>query len=104
MEKIPVINVKGHVDYSEGSVVSKTLLDSPVGTITFFAFAAGQGLSEHAAPYDAVVQVIDGNATITIDGVPYAVGEGNMIVMPANHPHALRAEQPFKMLLTMIRG
>jgi len=104
MEKIPVINVKGNVDYSEGSVVSKTLLDSTAGTITFFAFAAGQGLSEHTAPYDAVVQVLDGNAKISIDGVPYAVGEGNMIVMPANHPHALRAEQPFKMLLTMIRG
>ncbi|MGE5380647.1 MAG: cupin domain-containing protein [Methylocystaceae bacterium] len=72
--------------------------------MTFFAFAAGQGLSEHTAPYDAVVQVLDGKAKIMIDGDPYEVAEGSMIVMPAHHPHALRAEQPFKMLLTMIRG
>lgn len=104
MPNIAIIDVKNNVEYSEGSVVSKTLLDSPAGTITFFAFAAGQGLSEHTAPYDAVVQVLDGTARISIDGAPYEVSEGQMIVMPANHPHALRAEVPFKMLLTMIRG
>jgi len=104
VDKIPIIDVKNNVEYSQGSVVSKTLLDSPAGTITFFAFAAGQGLSEHTAPYDAVVQILDGQAKITIDGLAYEVPEDSMIVMPANHPHALRAEQPFKMLLTMIRG
>lgn len=104
MERTPIIDVKGNVEYSPGSVVSKTLIDKPVGTITFFAFAAGQGLSEHTAPYDAVVQVLDGQAKIFIAGQAYEVAEGQMIVMPANVPHALRAEQPFKMLLTMIRG
>lgn len=104
METVQIIKAKENIDYADGSVVSKTLLDSPAGTITFFAFAAGQGLSEHTAPYDAVVQVLDGKAKIIIDGNPYEVAEGSLIVMPANHPHALRAEQPFKMLLTMIRG
>jgi quercetin dioxygenase-like cupin family protein len=92
------------VDYAADSVVSKTLVDKPVGTLTLFAFDAGQGLSEHTAPYDAVVQVVDGRAVVTIDGRDHAVQAGQMIIMPANVPHSLRAEERFKMLLTMIRS
>lgn len=90
--------------YQPGSVVSRTLIDKKIGTLTLFAFDQGQGLSEHTAPYDAFVQVLDGNATITIDGQDQQVGAGQMIIMPANIPHSLRAEQPFKMLLVMIRA
>ncbi len=90
--------------YQEGSVVSKTLLDKGIGTITLFAFDKGQGLSEHAAPFDAVVQIIDGEAEITISGVKHNLKAGQMIIMPANQPHALKAVSKFKMLLTMIRA
>jgi quercetin dioxygenase-like cupin family protein len=92
------------VAYQEGSVVSKTLIDKKVGTVTLFAFAAGQGLSEHTAPYDAFVQVLDGEAEITIDGEAQTVASGQMIIMPANHPHSLKGVKPFKMLLVMIRA
>jgi quercetin dioxygenase-like cupin family protein len=92
------------VSYQPGSVVSRTLLDKKIGTLTLFAFDAGQGLSEHTAPFDAVVQVIDGTAAVTIDGTVHQVQAGEMIIMPANLPHALQAETPFKMLLVMIRA
>ena len=94
----------GLIDYSNDSVVSKTILDKPVGTITLFAFDAGQGLSEHQAPYDAFVEVVDGIATIIIDGKEITTPAGSIIVMPANIPHAVKAKQKFKMLLTMIRA
>lgn len=89
--------------YQEGSVTSRTLIDKKVGTITLFAFDQGQGLSEHTAPYDAFVQILDGEAEITIDGVPRTAKSGEIIIMPANRPHSLRAVQRFKMLLVMIR-
>ncbi len=92
------------VAYQEGSVVSRTLVDKKVGTLTLFAFGAGQGLSEHTAPYDATIQVIDGEAEVIIEATSYAVRRGEMIIMPANRPHAVRANEPFKMLLTMIRA
>lgn len=92
------------VDYSRDSIVSKTLVDRKAGTITLFAFDRGQGLSEHVAPYDAVVQILDGEALIIIVGKKMYVKSGGMIIMPANIPHALKAEQKFKMLLIMIRG
>lgn len=92
------------VSYQEGSIVSKTLLDKKTGTVTLFAFARGQGLSEHTAPFDAMVCVLDGTAEVTIDGDPVTVPQGGMIVMPANRPHALKALEPFKMMLTMIRS
>jgi len=92
------------VAYQEGSVVSKTLIDKKVGTVTLFAFAAGQGLSEHTAPYDAFVQVLDGEVEITIAGQLQTVVAGQMIIMPANHPHSLKGVKPFKMLLVMIRA
>ena len=87
----------------EGSVVSRTLIDKKTGTLTLFAFGAGQGLSEHTAPYDAVVQVIEGTAEVSIAGTVHRVETGQLIIMPANQPHSLRAAESFKMLLTMIR-
>lgn len=95
--------LEGFVAYGADAVISKTLLDKPTGTLTLFAFDAGQGLSEHTSPYDATVQILDGQAIITIDGEKIQVDAGQIIVMPANVPHALDAEEPFKMLLTMIR-
>ena len=91
------------VDYSADSIVSKTVLDKSTGTITLFSFDAGQKLSEHTSPYDAVVQVLDGQASLTIGGEIRQVPAGEIIVMPANVPHAVNAEEKFKMLLTMIR-
>lgn len=92
------------VDYAAGSVVSKTLLKKEIGNLTLFAFDAGQGLSEHSAPFDAVVQILDGSAEITIGTETQTVKAGEMLVMPADIPHALQAQERFKMLLTMIRG
>ncbi len=94
----------GLVAYQEGSVVSRTLIDKKVGTVTVFAFGAGQGLSEHTAPYDVCVQVLDGEAEITIAGTVHHLETGQMIIMPANQPHALKAVKRFKMLLVMIRA
>ncbi len=98
-----VLNIKGMVSYQPGSVVSRTVIDKSVGTVTVFAFDSGQGLSEHTAPFDALVQVVDGTADITIAGTVHTVREGEMIIMPANKPHALKANPRFKMLLIMIR-
>ena len=92
------------VSYQDGSVVSKTLIDKKIGTLTMFSFGAGQGLSEHTAPFDAVVQVVDGEAEVIINGEPQTVSAGQLIIMPANIPHELKAVKPFKMLLTMIRA
>jgi quercetin dioxygenase-like cupin family protein len=89
--------------YADDSVVSKTILDKPVSTITLFAFDKGQRLSEHQAPYDAVVQIIEGQAKLTIGGKDVSVSAGQIIIMPGNVPHAIAAEEKFKMLLTMIR-
>ncbi|MBT1072649.1 cupin domain-containing protein [Pelotalea chapellei] len=92
------------VAYAQGSVVSKTLIDKKIGTVTLFSFDAGQGLSEHTAPYDAFVQVVDGEALVNIEGAEHTVAAGQMIIMPANKPHSLKAVKPFKMLLVMIRA
>lgn len=99
-----VIQLTQHVDYAPDAVVSKTLVDKKTGTLTLFAFDRGQGLSEHSAPFDAVVQIIDGEAELTIGGERVAAPAGALVVMPANVPHAVRAAQRFKMLLTMIRS
>ena len=98
------LNLADLIAYQEGSVVSRTLIDKKVGTITVFAFAEGQRLSEHTVPFDAFVQVIDGAAEITIAGVAHAVNAGQMIIMPADQPHAVKAVKQFKMLLVMIRA
>ncbi len=92
------------VEYEADSIVSKTILDKPVGTITLFAFDKKQKLSEHTAPYDAVVQVIDGSAQLMIGGEELKAKAGEIVIMPANVPHAVTAEEKFKMLLTMIRA
>ncbi len=95
--------LKDMVEYQEGSVVSRTIIDKPQGTVTLFAFAEGEGLSEHTTPYDALVQVLDGEVEVTIGGEAFHLNEGEMIVMPANIPHALRALGRFKMLLVMVK-
>jgi quercetin dioxygenase-like cupin family protein len=99
-----VLNSADLIDYQEGSVVSKTLIDKGIGTITLFAFDEGQGLSEHTAPFDAFVQVVDGEAEIIISGTKHMLQAGQMIIMPANQPHAVKAIKKFKMLLVMIRA
>lgn len=96
-------NLAQFIAYADGSVVSKTLIKKETGTITLFAFDKGQGLSEHKAPFDALVYILDGEAEITIGGKPQTASTGEMLVMPANITHALQAKVPFKMLLVMIR-
>ena len=91
------------IAYQEGSVVSRTLIDKKIGTVTVFAFGAGQGLSEHTVPYDAMVQILDGDAEITIAGTVHKLAAGQMIIMPAGKPHSVKAVRKFKMLLVMIR-
>ena len=98
------LNPADLLSYQEGAVISRTLIDKKVGTITVFAFAEGEGLSEHTAPFDAFVQIIDGTAEITIAGVGHIIEAGQIIILPANQPHALRALTQFKMLLVMIRA
>jgi quercetin dioxygenase-like cupin family protein len=92
------------IDYQKDAVVSKTIIDKKTGTVTLFAFDQGQGLSEHTAPFDALVQIIDGSVEIKISGKPFHLKQGEMIIMPANEAHALKAAGQFKMLLTMIRS
>ena len=99
-----VLRLGDLVNYQEGTVVSRTLVKQPTGNITIFAFDAGQGLTEHTASFDALVQILDGKAEITISDHPYRVEIGEAILLPANQPHALAALTPFKMLLTMIRA
>ena len=91
------------VDYQEGSVVSRTIVDKNCGTVTLFAFDKEQGLSEHKTPFDALVHILDGEAEITISGNTFHVKEGEILTMPANEPHALTAVKRFKMMLTLIR-
>jgi len=91
------------ITYQEESVVSRTIIDKKTGTVTMFAFDEGQGLSEHTAPFDALVYLLDGEAEIVISGKAFPLKEGEMIIMPANEPHALRATKRFKMLLIMIK-
>jgi quercetin dioxygenase-like cupin family protein len=92
------------INYQEGAVVSRTLVKHPTGTVTVFAFDAGQGLTEHTAAFDALVQILDGKAEIMISDKPYRLEAGEAILLPANKPHALAALTAFKMLLTMIRS
>lgn len=106
MEKIETkaFELKGLTDYQQDAVVSREILKKETGTVTLFAFDQGQGLSEHTAPFDALVLILDGTADIIIDGQTFTLSEGEMIVMPANKPHALNAVRKFKMMLVMIRS
>lgn len=92
------------VDYSSEGIISKRVIDRPVGTVTLFSFDKGQRLSTHSAPFDAMVQVIEGSAEIVISDVPYHLGAGDTIIMPQGIPHAVNATEKFKMVLTMIKG
>jgi len=99
-----VTAVAGHVSYQDGAVVSREIVRAPAGSVTIFAFDEGQGLSEHTAPFDALVQVVEGEVEITVSGKPHCVKGGEMILLPAGQPHALKALRRFKMILTMIRS
>ena len=106
IDKIPLGEVMKLIDmtkYQSGSVVSRTIIDKKTGTITMFAFDEGQGLSEHTAPFDALVYIIDGEAEIVISGKSLHLREGEMVIMPANKSHSLKAVEKFKMVLIMIR-
>lgn len=98
------LNTVDLIDYQEGSVVSREVIRKETGTVTIFAFDKGEGLSEHTAPFDAMVQVVDGKAEVVISGKSNILDAGDMIIMPANDPHALNAIERFKMVLTMIRS
>ena len=99
-----VRNLKQMLQYQEKAVVSRMLLKNPAGNVTLFAFDANEGLSEHTAPYDALVVAVEGRAEILIAGVSYALGEGDSLLLPANVPHAVNPIGAFKMLLIMFRG
>jgi quercetin dioxygenase-like cupin family protein len=99
-----VMALSDMVAYHPGSIVSRTIIDKPAGTLTLFAFERGQGLSEHTAPFDAMVYILDGEAEVKISDQPLQVRQGEMVIMPANEPHALRATTRFKMMLAMIKS
>ena len=98
------LNVNNLIAYQEGSVVSRTVIAKDTGNVTLFAFAQGQGLNEHTAPFDALVYILEGESEITISGKPIQVKEGDMVIMPASKPHSLKAIKKFKMLLVMIKS
>ena len=98
------INLANMIDYQKGAVVSREIMNKKTGTITLFAFDEGQGLSEHTAPFDAVVYLVDGEAEISISGKPFRLSQGEMIIIPAHQPHAVVALKKFKMMLVMIRS
>jgi quercetin dioxygenase-like cupin family protein len=104
MNKPAAAQLNNLIDFQGGSIVSKEIIKKPGGTVTLFAFDAGQGLSEHAAPFDAMVQAVEGEVEITLSGKPHLLKTGDMIVMPAGEPHALKAITKFKMLLVMIKS
>ncbi|MBI4632821.1 MAG: cupin domain-containing protein [Deltaproteobacteria bacterium] len=99
-----VSNMKDMAVYQVGSIVSKEIINKPTGTVTLFAFDRDQGLSEHTAPFDALVQIVEGEAEIIISGESHQVKEGEIIIMPAGKPHALKALKKFKMMLVMIKS
>jgi quercetin dioxygenase-like cupin family protein len=104
VKKAQTMKMISLVEYQEGSIVSRTLIDKKAGTVTFFAFDEGQGLSEHVAPYDALVSVLDGEAEVSLSEKIYRIKAGEMIILPANKPHALKAIRKFKMMLIMIKA
>lgn len=103
-KKAHIFKFEEEVDYSSGSIISKNVLKNPAGNVSLFSFDKNEGLSEHTAPFNAMVQVIDGQAEVNIDRKPYLVSKGETIIMPANIPHSLKAVEKFKMILTMIKG
>ena len=103
-EKSQVLTLTAMINYQEGAVVSRQITKAETGNVTLFAFDADQELSEHTAPFDALVHILEGEAQVRISGKPFDLKAGDAIIMPANEPHALKATQKFKMLLTMIRA
>ena len=104
MEKVEVTSLDEMLDYQDGSVVSRALINKNEGTVTLFSFDKDEGLSEHSTPFDALVYVFDGKAKITISKIDHIVEKGQMLIMPANDPHALKALEKFKMMLIMIKA
>lgn len=102
--KARAVDIAGYIEYAPGAIVSKSIVQKDTGSMTLFSFDAGQKLSEHTAPFDAVVQVVEGEAELVIGGHATVVPAGSLAIMPANIPHAVNAAQRFKMVLTMIRG
>lgn len=98
-----VKNLSGLIEYQENAIVSSEIIKKDTGTVTVFAFDKNQGLSEHTTPFDALVNIIDGQAEVTISGEVFSVKSGEMIIMPANKPHSIKAVKKFKMLLVMIK-
>lgn len=101
--KSRVIQLVDLADYEKNSIVSRTIIDKKIGTVTFFAFDKGQGLSEHTAPFDALIYVIEGLARVYVEEKPFNLKKGSMIILPENKPHSLKALKRFKMILTMVR-
>jgi len=101
---VRAVEAAGQVDYQSGGIVSRQIVKKTTGNVTLFAFDEGQELTEHTSPFDALVHVLDGEARITVAGEPAVVRAGEMVVLPANVPHAVQARTRFKMLLTMIRS
>jgi len=99
-----VTNLTDSIKYQDGAVVSRTIIKKPAGNVTLFSFDIDEGLSEHTAPFDALAYIMDGEAEITISSKPYRLKAGEMIIMPANEPHALKAIEPFKMMLVMVKN
>jgi len=104
VESAKVFAAADSIDYASGSVVSKMIVKQRTGNVTLFAFDKGEGLSEHSSPHDALVQMLDGEAEITVGGISNRVKKGECMILPANIPHALKATERFKMMLTMIRS
>ncbi|WP_436415422.1 cupin domain-containing protein [Petrimonas sp.] len=102
-EPAKIFSMEDSIEYSSGGVISKQVIKKQSGNVTLFSFDKDQGLTEHTSPFDAMVHILDGEAEIRIDGNPYLLKKGDCIIMPANHPHALHALEPFKMVLTMIK-
>lgn len=102
--KKEILNLGSLLDYQQGSVVSRALINKDIGTVTLFSFDKGEGLSEHTAPFDALVYVFEGEAEIMISNEKFMLNNGQMIIMPANEPHALKAIEKFKMMLIMIKS
>ncbi len=102
-ETAKIFSMENAIEYSSGGVVSKQVIKKQSGNVTLFSFDKDQGLTEHTSPFDAMVHILDGEAEIRIDGHPHHLKKGDCIIMPANHPHALHAIEPFKMVLTMIK-
>lgn len=102
-ESAKIFSMENSIEYSSGGVISKQVIKKQSGNVTLFSFDKDQGLTEHTSPFDAMVHILDGEAEISIDGNPHHLKKGDCIIMPANHPHALHAIEPFKMVLTMIK-